>query len=113
MTKDEGTDERKVTIDESRFLKKRGQKMGKLRPASVLLIMLLLFPVQACTNSDNDKEAAVFKKQPELQMIRPQRPVNIKLKRNASGSYSWEVKGNDPDKVLEADEKLRKSLGKE
>ncbi len=84
--------------------------MGKLRPASVLLIMLLLFPVQACTNSDNDKEAAVFKKQPELQMIRPQRPVNIKLKRNASGSYSWELKGNDPDKIIEVDSRLKGAL---
>ncbi len=84
--------------------------MGKLRLASVFLIIILLFPVQACTNSGNDKEAAVFKKQPELQMIRPQKPVNIKLKRNASGSYSWELKGNDPDKVLEVDSRLKEAL---
>jgi hypothetical protein len=84
--------------------------MANLKLYSALPMLLLMY---ACTNGESNQQTTVFKKQPELQMIRPQKPVNIKLKRNASGSYSWEVKGNDADKVLEADEKLRKSLDKE
>jgi predicted secreted protein len=87
--------------------------MGDLRKAYSLLLLFLLFAVQACTNSESNQEKAVFKNKPEIQIIKPHKPVQIKLKRNGSGSYSWELKGDDAAKVLEADEKLRGSLEKE
>ena len=87
--------------------------MSNLKFQSALLLMLLLFSVQACTNSESDQEKTVFKKKPEIQIIKPQKPVHIKLKRNGSGSYSWELKGDDPEKVIEVDNKLRGSLEQE
>ena len=57
-------------------------------------------------------QKSVFKQQPEITEIRPQRPVKIKMKRNTSGQYSWDISGDDTDKVLEADSKLREGLEK-
>ncbi len=87
--------------------------MGDLRKTYSILLLFLLFAVQACANSESNQEKTVFKKKPEIQFIKPQRPVQIKLKRNGSGSYSWELKGDDPEKVIEVNEKLRGSLEEE
>jgi len=46
----------------------------------------------------------------ELQEIKPHKPVKIKLKRNAKGEYAWDLSGNDAEKIIEADKKLRESL---
>ncbi len=78
----------------------------------ILLIIILIFPVYACNNSGAGDKPAVFKQNPEVKEIKPQKPVKIKLKRNAKGSYSWDISGNNADEVLETDKKLRKGLGK-
>jgi predicted secreted protein len=41
-----------------------------------------------------------------------QKPAKIKLKRNTKGEYSWDISGDDADKVLEANRKLKESLEK-
>lgn len=51
-----------------------------------------------------------FKKQPEIQQIKPQKPVKIKIHRNAKGEYSWELSGDNPDEMANVDKKLRKLL---
>lgn len=51
-----------------------------------------------------------FKKEPGLQQIRPEKPVRIKLKRTATGTYSWDLSGDDTDEILKVDKKLRKML---
>ena len=84
--------------------------MGNLKKAYLLLLLFLIFNVQACADSESNQEKTVFKNKPEIQIIKPQKPVQIKLKRNGSGSYSWELKGDDPEKVIEVNGKLRKSL---
>jgi hypothetical protein len=43
----------------------------------------------------------------EIEMIKPQKPVNIKLRRNASGRYTWEIRGNDVEQIIKTDRKLR------
>ncbi len=86
--------------------------MGNLRRTYSLLLMFLLLPVQACTSGESNQEKTVFKNRPEVQIIKPHKPVQIKLKRNGSGSYSWELKGDNPEKVIEVDSKLRGSLEK-
>ena len=37
--------------------------------------------------------------------------VKIKLKKDAKGSYSWEIQGKDPQEVLKVNETLKKKLG--
>jgi hypothetical protein len=51
-----------------------------------------------------------FKKQPEIQQVRPQKPVKIKLHRNAKGEYSWDLNGDNVDEIVNTDRKLRKLL---
>jgi hypothetical protein len=49
-------------------------------------------------------------KNQEVQAIKPKKPVNIKLHRNASGQYSWDITGSNADEVYRADNRLRKLL---
>jgi hypothetical protein len=76
------------------------------------IIIFSLFPLYGCTNNGLSSEERVFKQIPELQEISPHKPVKIKLKRNAQGEYYWDLSGNDADKIIEADKKLREALGK-
>ena len=78
----------------------------------LLIAFIILIPVYACTETKGGSQEASFKQQPEVMEIRPEPPVKIKLKRGTSGEYSWELGGDDADKVLEADRKLKKGLGK-
>jgi len=51
-----------------------------------------------------------FTKQPEIQQVRPQKPVKIKLHRNAKGEYSWDLNGDNVDEIVNTDKKLRRLL---
>ncbi len=86
--------------------------MAELKLLLALLLAVLFFPVQACTDTEHQQEKTVFKQLPELVEIKPQKPVKIKLRRNATGSYSWELSGDDADKIIQADKKLREALKK-
>ncbi len=57
-----------------------------------------------------DKEDFQFRKQPEIQQVKPKKPVRIKLKRASDGKYTWELTGDDVDEVVKADTKLKKLL---
>ena len=77
----------------------------------MLFAMIMLLPAYACTESSEGRKEITFKQQPEIIEIRPQRPVKIKLKRGTTGQYSWDLSGDDAEKVLEADRKLKEELG--
>ena len=51
-----------------------------------------------------------LKKQPEIQQVKPKKPVKIKLKRSAEDKYTWEITGDDADEIVKADRRLRKLL---
>jgi hypothetical protein len=51
-----------------------------------------------------------FKKQPEIQQIKPKKPVKVKLKRLAGGNYTWDITGDDVEEIVKADRQLRKQL---
>jgi predicted secreted protein len=86
--------------------------MAKVRLFPILFVIALLIPAMSCKDGKGDRQESVFKQVPELIELKPERPVKIKLKRNASGSYSWELSGSDTDKVLQADKKLKEALEK-
>jgi hypothetical protein len=50
------------------------------------------------------------KKQPEIQQVKPKKPVRIKLKRSSDDKYTWEITGDDADEIVRADRKLRRLL---
>lgn len=74
------------------------------------VIIIFLLPLYTCTNDGINAKERVFKQIPELQEIKPFKPVKIKLKRNPKGEYSWDLSGNDADKLIAADKKLSESL---
>ncbi len=71
----------------------------------ILAILFFTSPVAAAEKSDFQ-----FKKQPEIQQIKPQKPVRVKVHRNAKGEYSWELSGDNVDEIVNQDRKLRKLL---
>lgn len=82
----------------------------KIKHSKLVLCLLLsgfLFAGNAAYAGKNDFQ---FKKQPEIQQVRPPKPVKIKVHRNAKGEYSWELNGDNADEIAAADKKLRKFL---
>ena len=71
----------------------------------LLSLHLTLIPVFSA-----DNKPLQIKKQPEIQQVRPKKPVKIKLKRTAEGKYTWDLTGDDVDELVRADKKLRKLL---
>ncbi len=74
---------------------------------AVIAVVMLLGPVGI---SASDKEGFQFAKQPELQQIKPKKPVKIKLKRSPKDEYTWELAGDDAEEIVRTDRRLRKML---
>lgn len=72
----------------------------------IALSLCFLLPSAYAAEKDNFQ----FKKQPELQQIKPKKPVKIKLRRSAKDEYVWELTGDDAEEILKTDKKLRKML---
>ena len=73
----------------------------------LLCLVVMLISVSACAA---DKEDIQRKKQPEIQQIKPKKPVKIKLRRSAKDEYTWELSGDDADEIVKTDRNLRKML---
>ena len=73
---------------------------------TIALSLCLFLPSAHAAEKDNFQ----FKKQPELQQIKPKKPVKIKLRRSAKDEYTWELTGDDVDDIIKTDKKLRKML---
>lgn len=73
---------------------------------AVLVVLSLLLSFGGAA----EKESFQFKKEPELQQIKPKKPVRIKLRRTAKDEYIWELTGDDADDIIKTDRKLRKLL---
>jgi hypothetical protein len=71
---------------------------------SVSIFLLLHFA------SAEEKKFLQIKKQPEIQQVRPRKPVRIRLKRSAEGKYTWELSGDDVDQIVRTDKRLKKLL---
>lgn len=80
-----------------------------MRPVHIFLaVALLLFTASVALPVE--KQAFPAKKQPELQQIKPKKPVKIKLKRTAKDEYTWELSGDDVDDIVKTNQRLRKML---
>ncbi len=75
--------------------------------ASLVFMVVLFFAALALAAEKSDFQV---KKQPEIQQVRPQKPVKVKVHRNAKGEYSWELSGDNVDEIVNQDKKLRKLL---
>jgi hypothetical protein len=61
----------------------------------------------------SEHNSLTFKKQPEIQRIKPKKPVKIKLKRLANGTYTWDLTGVDIQEIIRIDRELREKLKSE
>lgn len=78
---------------------------------SFLVIICLFFPNPAqCVVKPQTAQSFQQTKDPQIQQIKPKKPVKIKLKRSGKGEYSWELSGENVDDVVKADKRLRKLL---
>ncbi|MCL5023199.1 MAG: hypothetical protein M1497_07510 [Nitrospirae bacterium] len=72
--------------------------------SGILTLLIALTPMAA------EKNDFPFRKQPEIQQVKPQKPVKVKLHRNAKGEYSWGLEGDNADEIVNTDRKLRRLL---
>ncbi len=75
--------------------------------AAILSVSIFFFLHFA---SAEEKKIFQIKKQPEIQQIRPRKPVKIRLKRSAEGKYTWDLTGDDLDQIVRTDKRLKKLL---
>jgi hypothetical protein len=70
-------------------------------------VVLVIFLLQSCDRQGASRTEAVFRTVPEIAEIAPLNPVKIKLKRTVRGEYSWDLSGDDVQRITEADARLR------
>jgi hypothetical protein len=73
---------------------------------TLILFSLIFIRPALCADGKNLQ----IKKQPEIQQIKPKKPVKIKLKRSADGKYTWDLNGDDVDEIVRTDKRLKKLL---
>jgi len=83
--------------------------MKKLLVQACITLCAIVFLSGSAFSVEN--KPVQIKKQPEIQQIKPKKPVKIKLKRSAEGKYTWELSGDDVDEIVKADKRLKKLLG--
>jgi Golgi nucleoside diphosphatase len=88
---------------------KRGALFMTKKIVILLIIIIATFLIIGIVFSLENKPVQV-KKQPEIQLIKPKKPVRIKVKRSADGKYTWELTGEDVDEIARADKRLKKLL---
>ncbi len=90
-----------------------GGSLRGLFSLNLLLLFLLLLP-SACVQSSPEREASFSgRREREIVQLLPPKPTRIVLKRTSKGKYSWELRGEDPDEMIEVDRKLRQYLSGE
>lgn len=85
-----------------------GVKMVKYHLITILVVLFTSLTFHNLFGAENPDIR--FRKQTEIQQIKPPKPVKIKLHRNNKGEYSWDITGDNVDEIIKADRKLRKLL---
>ncbi len=91
------------------------ESIKKLFIQSFIMSFIIVFAIAFMSSfafSVENKNIQI-KKQPEIQQVKPKKPVKIKLKRSAEGKYTWELSGDDVDEIIKTDKRLKKLLNTE
>ena len=82
-----------------------------MKKTCLMLAFLFVVGLLLCAPLfSKDTKEFTLRKQPEIQHIKPKKPVRIKLKRTTEGKYTWDLTGDDVDEVVKTDRRLRKLL---
>ena len=76
----------------------------------IFLLLCVLIVLSISSLFPEVKKDIKIRKQPEIQQIKPKKPVHIKLKRTATGKYTWDLTGDNVDEIIKADRRLRRQL---
>ena len=82
--------------------------MKRILMMFVIAVLFLPFTLEPAISADT--KTFQVKKQPDIQQVKPRKPVRIKLKRSSEGKYSWDLSGDEVDEVVRADKRLKKLL---
>lgn len=74
------------------------------------VLMALSYTPSFASDKKEPPKAPVFSKDPQIQQIKPKKPLRIKLHRNTKGEYTWDITGDNPDEIVRADNRLRRLL---
>lgn len=78
---------------------------------SLIFIIFCFYPLPVhCAEKPQIVQKFQYTKSPEIQQVKPKKPVKIKLKRGAKGDYSWDLSGDNVDDIVRTDKRLRKLL---
>jgi hypothetical protein len=72
---------------------------------NLFLLVLSIF-LCICCGPSGEKVSIKKTEEPEIKYISPERPPRIEL-RFYKGQYSWTIKSDDPEKIIQADRALR------
>jgi hypothetical protein len=79
--------------------------------AGIICFLLNGSPVLAQTaEKPQGQQGFQVGKNPQVQQVKPKKPVRVKLHRNAKNEYTWDITGDSVDDVVQADKRLRKLL---
>ncbi|MCX7792846.1 MAG: hypothetical protein N2257_00350 [Thermodesulfovibrionales bacterium] len=79
---------------------------------NIFIIISLFLIFSGCSEEqvkESDRELRI-ETLPQVQQVRPEKPVKIKLKRDIQGRYSWELSGDNPEEIIKIDKRLRKAF---
>jgi hypothetical protein len=74
------------------------------------VILLISFTLLLGPAFSEENKNLQVKKQPEIQQVKPRKPVKVRLKRTGEGKYSWDLTGDDADDIVRTDKRLKKLL---
>ena len=80
---------------------------GRVAYALFALSALLLFS-SAALGSEPDKFE--YRQDSEVRQVHGKKSPTIDLKRDDTGRYTWEIKGEDTEEVIAADKRLREYI---
>jgi len=75
----------------------------------IFICMAVLILLCSCTSGRGQEEIG-FQEIKELKEIRPLRPVKIKFKRNTAGKYSWEITGEDEERIITINKRFEEMI---
>lgn len=70
--------------------------------------LLILLTAGAAFGAEPDKFE--YRQDQDIKQVRGKKPATVTLKRDDTGRYSWEIKGDDTEEVIASDKRLREYL---
>ncbi len=85
--------------------------MNKAMKLCYLLLTLSLLLLSCSRVEPPATDSFSQSKNKEIVQITPRKPTRVTLRRNSSGAYTWELRGDDVGEITAIDQRLREYVG--